>query len=362
MTQENVPLLSICIPTHDGRGGTLQDALRSFFGQFKESHKGRVDVCISDNASEDETQALVAQYSERYPGVIRYQRNPVNLGFSRNLMNVIGMSSARFCWLLSSDDALVPHALARALETLAQYPTLTGLTCNWQTCDRSLTQPLAEEQSPTLRPKEQERLHRYSAPEQIFRECGSVMGYTSAQIFDRALWQECLREISPKKFSSFAYFPYLYLFGKMVQKKPQWIWLPEKLVLSRTKNDYLSSHLSSNMLKYHRLTMEEASQVWGQLFGRSSATYQSLMRDNYINFWCGPALLRYKALTFCTSAEEWRALLWFSRRLYFLPSFWLVAFPILLTPHPLARGAAALARKMRMLNALRAVKRRLFPV
>lgn len=355
-------MLSICIPTHDGRGGTLREALESVVSQIDETLRPHIDICISDNASQDETQALVAQYMQDYPGLIRYHRHPVNLGFTRNLMQVIALSQARFCWLLSSDDAVAPCALARVLQLLAQYPTLTGMTFDWQSYNRSLTQTTSDEQSPSLRPKNQGEMHWYSAPEQIFRECGSVMGYTSAQVFDRALWQECLAQIGPEKFNSFTYFPYLYLFGKMVQRKPQWIWLPEKLVYSRTKNDYLSSHLSSNMLKYHRLTMEEASQVWGQLFGRNNATYQSLMRDNYVNFWCGPALLRYKALTFCTSAEEWRALLWFPRRLYFLPSFWLVAFPVLLTPHSLACGAAVLARKLKMLNALRAVKRCLFPV
>ena len=360
--QKPTALLSICIPTHNGRGGTLREALESILSQLDETLKPQVDICISDNASQDETQALIAQYMLDYPGLIRYHRHSTNLGFTRNLMQVIALSQARFCWLFSSDDAVAPNALARVVQLLAEHSTLTGLTLDSQAYDRSLTQPISDEQSPSLRPENPTEMHWYSAPEQIFRECGSVMGYTSAQVFDRALWQECLKEIGSEKFNSFTYFPYLYLFGKMVQKKPQWIWLPEKLVLSRTKNDYLSSHLSSNMLKYHRLTMEEASQVWGQLFGRNNATYQSLMRDNYVNFWCGPAILRYKALTFCTSAEEWRALFWFPRRLYFLPSFWLVAFPVLLTPHPFARGAAALARKFKMLGMLRAVKRRLFPV
>ena len=354
-------MLSVCIPTHDGRGGTLRDALESVVSQLDETLKHQIEICISDNASQDETRSVVEQYSQKYPSLIRYRRNPENLGFTRNLMQVVGLSQARFCWLLSSDDALAPHALSRVLQVLAEHPGLSGMTIGVQACDRSLTPIAHAEPAPSLLPKNPAEPHLYTAPAQIFRECGSVMGYTSAQIFDRALWQECLREMTPEKFNSFAYFPYLYLFGKMVRNKPLWLWLPEKLALGRADNDYLSFHLSANMLKYHRLTMEELSQVWGALFGRNSATYRNLMRDNYINFWSGPAILNYKLRTFSTAAEEWQALFWFPRRLYFLPSFWLAALPVLLTPHLLVQGTAALVRNLKMQNALRAVKRRFFP-
>jgi abequosyltransferase len=354
--------LSVCIPTHHGRGETLREAIESVLSQLTETLSSRIEICISDNASEDETQPLVRRYMQEYPGLIRYHRNPENLGFTRNLMHAVGLAEGDFCWLLSSDDVMAPHGLTRILEVLDEFPTLTGLTFTTQAYDRTMTQKIKAEYPPSLLPQYPQEMHVYSGPDQIFRECGSVMGYTSTQVFDRRLWQECLAEIGPEKFAAFTYFPYLYLFGKMVRKKPQWIWLPEKLVFSRADNDYLSSHLSSNMLKYHRLTMEEASQVWGQLFGRGSATYQSLMRDNYVNFWSGPSLLRYKAFTLCTAAEEWRALLWFPRRLYFLPSFWLFAFPVLLTPHSWTQAAAFTVKKLGMRDTLRSVKQRFFPV
>lgn len=354
--------LSICIPTHHGRCETLRAALDSIVPQITPALHGQVEICLSDNASEDGTQALVAQYDAAHPGLFRYRRNPENLGFTRNLLRVIDSAGGDFCWLFSSDDTMAPHGLARVLEMLDQYPHLTGMTFSTQAYEPGMQEAVNETYSSSLLPQDPETMHVYTSPDEIFRNCGSVMGYTSTQVFDRRLWQEVLAEIGEAEFTRFTYFPYLYVFGKMVKKQPLWIWLPEKLTYSRIGNDYLSTHLGKNMLKYHRLTMEEASQVWGKLFGPHSATYRSLMRDNYVNFWNGPSLLRYKAINQCTAAEEARALLWFSRRLYFLPSFWLFAFPMLLLPHPVARMAARAVRRWNMGGSLRVLKRRFFPV
>ena len=354
--------LSLCIPTHHGRCGTLREALDSILPQITPELHGRVEVCINDNASEDGTEALVAQLDGQYPGVIRYNRNAENLGFTRNLARVVQSAKGEFCWMFSSDDVMAPHGVARVLELLDEYPNLTGMTLSTRPCDSTMTEVLAEGYPPSLLPEEPETRHVYTSPDQIFRSCGSVMGYTSTQVFDRQVWQEVMEEIGEAGFARYIYFPYLYLFGKMVRKKPVWVWMPEKLVHSRAGNDYLSAHLERNMLLYHRLTMEEASQVWAGLFGSQSATYHGLMRDNYVNFWNGPSLLRYKAINRCTTGEELLSLWWFPRRLYFLADFWLFAFPVLLMPHSALRLGAALVRRLNLGRSLRVIRRRLFPV
>ena len=354
--------LSICIPTHHGRCATLRDALDSILSQITPALQGQVEICISDNASEDGTQALVEQYGLRHPGLLRYRRSQENLGFTHNLMYAIASASGDYCWMFSSDDGLAPGSLARVLELLDQNPNLTGMTVMTEPHDATLSRILPHGYPPSLLPDDPDVRHTYTSPAEIFRQCGSVMGFTSSQIFSRPLWQEVMDEIGEAGFTRFTYFPYLYLFGRMVKKRPLWIWLPEKLVHSRGDNDYLSSYLDKNMMLYHRLTMEELAQVWGELFGAQSATYQSLMHDNYLNFWNAPALLRYKAVNRCTVAEELRALLWFPRRLYFLPGFWLLSLPVLLTPFPVARLGAFFVRRSRLGMSLRLLKRRLFPL
>ncbi len=354
--------LSICIPTHHGRCGTLREALDSVLPQITPELHGRVEVCINDNASDDGTEALVAQFNGQYPGVIRYHRNPENQGFTRNLMRVIAGADGDYCWMFSSDDVMAPNGIARVLEILDEYPDLTGMTVSTLAFNADMTKLMPNGLSLSLLPPDSAHRHLYTSPDEIFRACGSVMGYTSVQVLDRRLWAEVLTEIGEAGFTQFFYFPYLYVFGKMVKKKPQWLWLPESLVHSRADNDYLSSHLDKNMLRYHRLTMDEAARVWGELFGFQSATYFSLMRDNYVNFWNAPSLLRYKALNRCTVSEEMQALLWYPRRLWFLPAFWLFSFPALLLPHPLARLGAAVVRLLGLGQTLRQLRKRLFPL
>ncbi len=352
------PRLSVCIPTHDGRADTLEEALDSVLGQITPGLQSRVEVCISDNASKDGTRALVERLDWERPGLIRYHRNPENLGFTRNLLNVVAMAQGDYCWLLSSDDVINPGGIARVLDALGAYPGLAGMTVFFHSLDRHLAGD--EVPYPTvLLPADYEREQLLTSPAQIFRQCGSIMGYTSAQVLDRRLWCQTLRDVGETKFNGFRYFPYLYLFGHMVKRCPQWLWLPEKLVNSRGENDYLSAHLGRNFIRYHLSTMEEVSRVWGELFGRDSATYRHLMRANYTLLWNWFDLVRYKARFPCDYGDDWAALVGFTRRLYFLPGFWATAFPVLLLPHSLIRRGADVARDLKLLRRAGALRRAL---
>jgi len=338
--------LSICIPTHNGRGKFLKEAIDSILPQITPPLREQVQICISDNASEDETQTLIADYNCSFPGVLLYRRNSENLGFTRNLMRAISLAEGDYCWMFSSDDTLPSQALARILALLEKHPNLTGMTVNVQSHDNQMN-PLGKgAYLASLMPENPKQMQIFTSPDQIFRNCGSVQGYTSGQIFDRRLWQESVADMSEEKFVSFHYFPYLYTFGCMVKKRPSWMWIPEYLVNNRTNNDYLSIHMNMNALKYHTLTMEEASRVWADLFGRLSATYQILMYDNFINFWAGRNLIYYKGLYVCTTTDEVKALIWFVRRMYFAPRFWLTAFPVLLTPRLILRAGVAILLKL----------------
>ena len=320
--------------------------------------RGQVQICISDNASEDGTQALVQRYSSENPGLFVYHRHAVNQGLPGNTMALARIAQGRYCWLLSSDDTMAEQGLTQVLAALAQNPNLAGLTVDLRYYDRSMTHCLREEMPLILLPSHPEQAQVFTSPEQIFRECGSVQGGLSMQVFDRELFLEVLEEAGDAKCATFRYFPYLYLFGKMVKKRPAWLWLPEKLIQSRGDNDTLSLELNQNVLKYQTTVMEELHRIWAGLFGASSATCQSLMRANFALFWNGPALLSYKSRYLCTEADEVRALGIWTRCLFLLPAFWLTAFPVLLMPHFVVRPAVLALRRAGCISALRVWKRR----
>ncbi|MBA3656407.1 MAG: glycosyltransferase family 2 protein [Gemmatimonadaceae bacterium] len=100
--------LSICIPTYN-RSHHLANCLESV--RVSRDRAGcDVEVCVSDNASTDATEAIVRAMQERMP--IVYHRNPKNLGIPRNFLNVVEMASGEFAWLLGDDDLLMAHSLA----------------------------------------------------------------------------------------------------------------------------------------------------------------------------------------------------------------------------------------------------------
>ncbi len=321
--------------------------------------RGQVEICVSDNASDDGTQALVARYSRENPDTFVYHRHPTNRGIAGNLMALVNIARGDYCWLLSSDDRMAGRGLSQVLAVLSQSSALAGLTVDLSYYDRDMTHPIRGGMLTTLLPRDPDRMQVFTSPQQIFRECGSVQGGLSMQVFDRELWLETLEDIGETEWASFRYFPYLYLFGRMVKKRPAWLWLPEKLIQSRTDNDSLSEELNHNALKYQTKVMEELHRIWGRLFGPSSATCQSLMHTNFRPFWNGLALLDYKSRYACTAADEARALVVWTRCLFLLPVFWVTTLPVLLTPSFVLRAVVPPLKRTGWVPVLRTWKRHL---
>jgi abequosyltransferase len=99
--------LSICIPTYN-RSALLRECVTSILASA-EGQNGNIEIVISDNASPDDTPAVVAELQERYPW-IRYHRNDTNIG-ERNFYQVAGMASGDYLWIFSDDDKMTPDAI-----------------------------------------------------------------------------------------------------------------------------------------------------------------------------------------------------------------------------------------------------------
>lgn len=107
--------LAICIPTFN-RAAELDDLLASICQQYNHQQmQGRVQVCISDNASTDGTSQCLSRWSANSRLDITYFRQPSNRGPDLNFLKAVELADAKFCWLMGSDDALAEHALERML-------------------------------------------------------------------------------------------------------------------------------------------------------------------------------------------------------------------------------------------------------
>jgi abequosyltransferase len=110
--------LSICIPTFN-RISDLDKCLRSITAQIDELQTADVEVVVSDNASTDGTEDLLREYASKHP-YLRYSRNDENIGYAKNINNVVASSKGKYCWLLGSDDELWSGSLAEVLKATVE--------------------------------------------------------------------------------------------------------------------------------------------------------------------------------------------------------------------------------------------------
>lgn len=101
--------LSFCIPTYN-RGAYLGRLIESIASQWTDE----VEIVISDNASTDNTEEIIAEYQKKYPRIV-YSKSKTNLGADRNYLRVVELAQGEYCWLFGSDDYLAEGAINRIL-------------------------------------------------------------------------------------------------------------------------------------------------------------------------------------------------------------------------------------------------------
>ena len=114
------PLISVVTPVYNG-GKFLAECIESVLAQ---SHRNLEHV-ILDNASTDETAAIVARFAARDPRV-RVSRNDETLWVIDNWNRALeGMSpDARYCKILHADDTLQPDCLEKMVGVALRHPSI----------------------------------------------------------------------------------------------------------------------------------------------------------------------------------------------------------------------------------------------
>lgn len=124
------PLLSLCIPTFN-RAALLREALGAVLDQGDAAFFEAVEVLVFDNASADETEETVAAFQFQHPEMLlRYFRQPVNLGGDGNMLSLVQQASGEFVWILSDDDLLLPGALEKLFALVHAHPSAAAFCLN----------------------------------------------------------------------------------------------------------------------------------------------------------------------------------------------------------------------------------------
>jgi len=104
------PAVSVCIPAYRGAahiGEAIESVLAQTLADF--------ELVVVDDASPDDTAAVVARYRDAR---IRFLRNDRNAGVQANWNRCLELARGRYFKLLPQDDLIAPECLAREIEVL----------------------------------------------------------------------------------------------------------------------------------------------------------------------------------------------------------------------------------------------------
>ena len=117
------PLVSICIPTFQRAAQLAPTLARVAEVIANAGWQERAEICLSDNASGDETPAVIAAFQP--PGIaVKRFRQAKNIGFARNLQTVARMAAGEYLLFQGDDDALASGVCATLERALAERPAV----------------------------------------------------------------------------------------------------------------------------------------------------------------------------------------------------------------------------------------------
>lgn len=320
--------LSLCIPTYN-RAPQLRQLLDSVARQS--DHRLEVEVVISDNASEDDTPAVIEAYAQAGMSIV-YKRLPENLGFDRNMLHVVELASSDYCWLFGSDDILEQGAFARIERLFAAHTAPVGVSVGSNGYNTELSQRIYIHDHISTDYARETVLH---GRDDIVKGVGPWgLGYISSIIVNRKAWIHAV-ESSPVE-QYYNGYVHIYVLARALDAQSTWICIPDRLVGWRSGND---SAVSEDEFKRTRLDIVGFDQSFGGALGRDNSAYRETMRK-VATFYIRSHFLSAKVSG--VSSHYWRQAISMSLACYWrYPSFWTTTLPIALTP----RFALMLARK-----------------
>lgn len=196
--------LSICIPTFN-RALVLEELLNKMAKEL-EGLETRVELCVSDNASPDETEKYVNSFSQKNPKItIKYNKNTTNLGFDRNCELALRMAKGKYLWIFSDDDYLKAGAVKKVLTKLEEdQPELVFINYQIKVKEENL---LSSAQSASIK--------TYG-----IREAVENINLANTMISSIIYSAEALRKVNLKSPNGTFWYHFV-LFYEVIQKNPK---------------------------------------------------------------------------------------------------------------------------------------------
>lgn len=264
--------LSFCIPTYN-RADFINGTLTSIADQIIEGHyTDIVEICVSDNASTDGTDKLINSFKNKYPAVqVVYSKSSENLGADRNYLKVVELASGEYCWLMGSDDALVPGSISRILSEIKHDYDI--YLCNRIDCTYSLY-PIKKFNWLNI---SVDRVFDFRQRGELVdyfnraRSIGAVFSYLSSIIVKRSAWNNVCYDSS---MTGTAY-SHAYILVSLIANGAKLKYLQDAMVFNRTGND---SFAQQGDLKRFLIDLEGYLAIANKLFFTDDETKEAFLR------------------------------------------------------------------------------------
>jgi hypothetical protein len=219
------PVLSVCIPVYNRK--SIFKSMLTEVCKSAVNLKEKVEIVISDNASEDNLFEVVQETNISFPNVnIRYFRNEVNIGLAANFIEVVKKAFGQFCWIVGSDDFLKKNSIAEVIRLIEENIEVDLFVVNKDSADFGDDFNFLD--NPSLYLENSENLSFWSgAPKESFktntmnnilhpRFNNVLLGAMMVNIFRRSKWNSV--EISASELQNFnsliSIYPHCYIFSR----------------------------------------------------------------------------------------------------------------------------------------------------
>ena len=124
----------IVLATYNG-AQFLPEQLQSFLTQERLPD----ELLVSDDASTDDTLAIVEGFARKAPFPVRVSVNPERLGFIQNFAKALALSDADVIFMSDQDDVWFPAKLATMLAAVEEHPDKLLFVCDAELVEEDLS-------------------------------------------------------------------------------------------------------------------------------------------------------------------------------------------------------------------------------
>ena len=123
------PLVSIAIPAFNP--AFFRRTLSSVLNQDYPN----LEVVVCDDSPGQEIEAICCELSKTSSALLRYVRNPVRLGFARNMLACLGHASGELVKFLCDDDLLMTQCISHQVKVLCDHEQVSMVISQRLVCD-----------------------------------------------------------------------------------------------------------------------------------------------------------------------------------------------------------------------------------